>query len=161
MLRHATPAMTNVAGAIVPEREHELYLVCGIAEGIGQMLARQMAIALPAGPLELTLLPYRGRYFYDGIVAGHMRSLAGDSGLMKDAQTLARDLEAAGKLCSGSFFAHLFTHLPLFFCSPFADLRSCLLTFFRRPAAPKRRADRTVGAAGAAGAVRGGGGRGR
>ena len=29
-----------------------------------------------------------------------MRSLAGDSELMTDAQTLARDLEAAGKLCS-------------------------------------------------------------
>jgi hypothetical protein len=42
MLRHATPEMTNAAGAIVPAREAELYLVAGIAEGIGQMLARQV-----------------------------------------------------------------------------------------------------------------------
>ena len=65
MLRHATPEMTNVAGAMVPAREAELYLVAGVAEGIGQMLARQAGLALPAGPLELTVLPYRGRYFYD------------------------------------------------------------------------------------------------
>ena len=30
MLRHATPAMTNIAGAIVPERDHELYQLRGI-----------------------------------------------------------------------------------------------------------------------------------
>ena len=39
------------------------------------MLARRQALALPAGPLELTLLPYRGRYIYDGLVAGRIRTV--------------------------------------------------------------------------------------
>jgi hypothetical protein len=81
MLRRATPAMTNVAGAIVPAREAELYMVAGIAEGIGQMLARQTGLALPVGPLELTLLPYRGRYFYD---------VSGNASPMQHVPTLIR-----------------------------------------------------------------------
>ena len=81
MLRRATPAMTNVAGAIVPAREAELYMVAGIAEGIGQMIARQTGLALPVGPLELTLLPYRGRYFYD---------VSGNASPMQHVPTLIR-----------------------------------------------------------------------
>ena len=40
MLRQATPNNTNIAGADVPERDDELYLVSGIADGVAEMLAR-------------------------------------------------------------------------------------------------------------------------
>jgi hypothetical protein len=96
MLRHATPAMTNAAGAVVPARENELYLVAGIAEGIGQMLARRQGLALPAGPLELTLLPYRGRYIYDGLVAGRIRTVP--TALLEELVADVRTLEESGQL---------------------------------------------------------------
>jgi hypothetical protein len=97
LLREATPAMTNVAGANVPACDDELYLVSGIADGFAEMFARA-GYSLPIGPLRLTLLPWRGRWVYDGLAFGRMQPLHAHAQLVARLRASAARLEAAGKL---------------------------------------------------------------
>ena len=96
LLRPAAPATANMlSGAEAEPRPAELYLVSGIADGLAEIFARKGS-SMPVGPIELTLLPWGGRWLYDGLMFSHWHSLK--PGKAKQAVETARALESAGEL---------------------------------------------------------------
>eukprot|EP01052_Picozoa_sp_SAG31_P007651 SAG31_NODE_368_length_16798_cov_20.422780_4_plen_395_part_00 len=79
-------------------RGDALYLACGIANGIGALLGGN-GLALPIGPIELTLLPWGRRWVYDGLIGSLAPvSIARNTSLCEQLRARAAELEGRGEL---------------------------------------------------------------